>query len=171
MFRADGTPNHTAPVLLFEFKLTAACSTSYLQLAVNRQPGYRQGPRRASLYERNIIFSHEIACSFAISGLSSSSSAQIATPLCMQQGMMIPHVTFDVRFESYRRIKSIHDAKVVLPHICSGQRHQPSTLRWYSSSSSNHTEACSTRYYQRGAATIRSSPVLLSGSTGTWGRR
>ena len=33
MFRSDGTPNYTAPVLLFEFKLTAACSTSHIAMS------------------------------------------------------------------------------------------------------------------------------------------
>ena len=38
-----GGARHPAPVLLFELKLYSSCSASYLQLAVNRQPCYRQG--------------------------------------------------------------------------------------------------------------------------------
>ena len=35
----------------------SACSTSHVQLAVNRQPGYRQGTRRASHCVRVCVFS------------------------------------------------------------------------------------------------------------------
>ena len=41
-----------ALVLLFELELYSSCSTSYVQLAVNRQPGYRQGTRRAALVQK-----------------------------------------------------------------------------------------------------------------------
>ena len=42
-YRADRFQLDPALVLLFELELYSSCSTSYLQLAVNRQPGYRQG--------------------------------------------------------------------------------------------------------------------------------
>ena len=39
--------------------LCSSCSTSYdVQLAVNRQPGYRQGPRRASFQTLKIFVKH-----------------------------------------------------------------------------------------------------------------
>ena len=97
----------------------------YLQLAVNHQPSYRQGPRGASLLERQL-------CKHAHRDVAIYFLAPQLVTKCIDRNAALhaPRyynslADFARSLQSYRRSESNRDAKVGLPHICSGQAGQP----------------------------------------------